>query len=372
MLYDELLPKAKTRIITGHYFFGSTLLKRPIVADDSVRTASMDVRGQITVSPRWVQAKQFTVGNMVFLLCHECLHYMLSHCLRRNGRDPKKWNWACDAWINETLIAMGVGDFIEDGIRYAGAADMSVEQLYPLAPENPPGDGGGSLGPDIDDSGAEGLSESELADLQADAKIELAQAAQAARQMGALPAQLEALVQSVLHVETPWYKHLEQFMSRAAANDYSWLNADRRFVHHGLYLPGEDGVATGEVAIISDESGSIGQRLREYFGGHVNTVMASCEPERIHLLHVSTHVAKVEVFEPQDMPIPMRSYTSGGTDMRAGIDWVVRNCPNVEAIIVLTDGYTPFGSDPGIPVFWAITSDVVAPFGQTVRLREAA
>ena len=56
--------------------------------------------------------------------------------------------------------------------------------------------------------------------------------------------------------------------------------------------------------------------------------------------------------------------------MTAGIKWVLQHQPQVEAIIVLTDGYTPFGEPCAIPVFWAITSNKVAPYGQTVRIHE--
>jgi lysozyme family protein len=41
----------------------------------------------------------------------------------------------------------------------------------------------------------------------------------------------------------------------------------------------------------------------------------------------------------------------------------------VEYVIVLTDGYTPFGEDPGIPTIWCITTDVVAPWGETVHVK---
>lgn len=54
--------------------------------------------------------------------------------------------------------------------------------------------------------------------------------------------------------------------------------------------------------------------------------------------------------------------------MEAGIAYVKKHYPLVEAIIVLTDGYTKFTKDPGIPVLWAMTTDVVAPYGQTIKV----
>lgn len=371
MKHPTNITRAIAQIITTQYFFSSVLLKRQIIADPvSTPTASMSARGQIKYNPDWVAP--LTTAQMVFLLCHECMHYMLAHCLRLEGRDPKKWNWACDAWINETLIHLRVGQFIEGGIRYAGAQNMTADELYHHAPANPPGDGGGSLGADLDTAETDTMSEAEQSVAQAEAKVELAQAAQAARQMGDLPAVLDELVARVLRTDTPWHKHLEQFMSRSLANDYSFMTPDRRFVHQGMYLPGEDGHGCGDVAIITDESMSISEAELQHFGGHVNTVLAACEPEKVFLLHTDTEVRAVEEFGPDQVPITFRRVCGGGTNMVAGLEWVQRHQPQVDAIIVLTDGYTPFGTASSIPVFWAITTDIQAPHGQTVRLKVAA
>ena len=39
-------------------------------------------------------------------------------------------------------------------------------------------------------------------------------------------------------------------------------------------------------------------------------------------------------------------------------------------VVCLTDRYTCWGDDPGLPVLWALTADSSAepPFGQTVRI----
>lgn len=360
--------QATNYIVTTHYFYASILLKRPIRVEP-IPTASMDVHGQIRISPVWTA--DLTVQEAVFLLCHECWHYMLLHCLRRGDRDPEKWNWACDAWINESLIKWGIGKFIEGGVRYPGAETMTVEQLYLLAPDDlPKGGGGGALGNDIDDSEKGSLTEADSSQLEAQAKVEMAQAMNAASQMGSMPAELRELIEGLIHVKTPWYDYMEQFMTKVTESDYSFLHPDREFLSLGLYLPGLHGLGCGKVAIVSDESGSISKELVAYFAGHTNTILTSCDPELVYVIHTTTVVCHVDEFTADEFPITLERRGSGSTDMTAGLQWVLDNAPDVDAIIVLTDGHTPFGDDIGIPTMWAITTDVVAPWGETVHVRE--
>jgi predicted metal-dependent peptidase len=100
---------------------------------------------------------------------HESEHDARHHGTRRNGRDPKKWNVACDYAINIDLIDEGFqlpeGALIDEKYR-----DMSAEDIYRTReldeekeqPQQPPppednegdeeGDDGQQQKPDSDDS----------------------------------------------------------------------------------------------------------------------------------------------------------------------------------------------------------------------------
>jgi predicted metal-dependent peptidase len=60
---------------------------------------------------------------------HEVMHPALQHHTRRNGRDPSRWNMACDYAINPILVDAGLtlpeGVLLED--RFRG---MSAERSY--------------------------------------------------------------------------------------------------------------------------------------------------------------------------------------------------------------------------------------------------
>jgi predicted metal-dependent peptidase len=364
--------RAVTSIVTRHVFFASTLLRHPIQFAETVPTACITHEGKITINPRW--SANFSVANFVFLLCHECLHHMMAHSLRRGKRDPKRWNWAGDAWINETLIADDIGTFIEGGVRKEGADHSTVERLYTEAPDDlPDGGSGGSLGDDLEVVDPNSMSEAERAERISQADVTLAGAAQAARMMGKLSASLERLVAQTLFPKTPWHKYLEQFMTKFTESDFAFHKPDESLRHLGINVPGLDGESCGHLAIVVDESGSIGANELAEFSGHLNRILEMCSPEEIHVLHTDTEVRHTESFTPDNLPITLTARAGGGTDMSVGVRQAVREHPEVDAIIVLTDGYTPFGSDPGVPVFWAITVDgIKSPYGESVHIGEAA
>lgn len=365
--YDLHVSRATNRLITAYPFYASILLKRPIQLSDTFPTACMDIRGQITLGKQFIEDK--TTPQMVFLLAHECMHYMLSHCVRCGARNKAKYNWAADAFINETLIRDGVGDFIDGGVRHPGAEDMSADQLYPLAPDQPEGGGGGSLGSDLDTSGTESMTEAEIATAEAQAKQEIAQAAQSAKAMGKLSSRMERFVKDMLHKPVPWYRHLEQFFTRLAENDYDFTRPDRRFMHERLYIPGLGGYGSGGIVLVLDESGSISDAELAHFSKHFNDILQSCQPEELHVLHTTTRVEEAETFTADQFPIELTAKATGGTHMPAGVEYAMEHYPDAEAVVVLTDGYTDFGSTISIPVLWGITTaGIEAPHGQTIHI----
>jgi len=359
------LQRSRDIIITQHPFFSSTLMRHRTVIDDSRPTAWAGADDVIHLNPDFVAAR--TTQELVFLQCHECWHIMLRHVFRCGARCGKKWNWATDAWINEGLIAAGIGDFIEGGIRYPGAETMSADQLYNLAPDDPPGGGGGSLGPDLDSSGAGDMTADEIQQAEFEAKQEMAKALFAAEQAGTVPASLRRMIEDALKSSTPWYDLLAPFMTRQMEVDYDFSKPDPYFLEDDIVIPDLSGDGCGEVVVVGDESGSISDDMRRQWSREFRRIIESCEPETLHILHTSTEVAAVSSFDDSR---PFRSYecrTTGGTDMGAGLAYAGEHYPHADVCIVLTDGYTPWGTPPPMPVVWLVTTPgKVAPFGETI------
>ena len=332
--------KAKSLLILDHPFFGCSVSRRPIIFTDTVPTAAMSGTGQMYINPEF--AEPLTVRQLMFLLAHEGMHYMLSHSLRRGHRDAKAWNIAADKVINDTLIDAGVGDFIDGGVTFDGARNNAAEELYDEN-EDGDGDGPGGMGNDIgdptDDQG-QPLDEATIHQLEAQAKIEAIQSAKAAKAVGKLPASIERLVEELVNVTTPWHDILERRMTSKIKDGYSWNRPNRRFIARNIYIPGTDYLPKmGTVVVALDTSGSVGEKEIAMFNGHINRILDTCNPTKVIVIYCDTRISHVEQYEPDDLPVRVKCQGGGGTAFKPVFDWADDYDEDIECIVYLTDGY---------------------------------
>lgn len=376
---DELqrkVGKAKSLLILDHPFFGTACSKRPIIYSTSIPTACMSATGQMTLNPDW--CAPLTVRQLMFLLAHEAMHYMLSHSLRLKHRNHKAWNIACDKVINDTLIEAGVGDFIDGGVTLDGARQYAAEELYDECDGDDGGGGGGGddgIGIDIglptDDDGNQ-LDEAQAHQIEAQAKIEAIQSAKAAKAVGKLPAALERMVDDLVNVVTPWYDILERAMTAKVKDDYSWQRPNRRFVGAGVYLPGYDYVPRmGEVVIAVDTSGSIDDQTVNMFNAQINRIMETCNPSKVHVVYCDAAVAGVDEYEPDDFPVTIKPKGYGGTAFAPVFDWVDANVDECECVIYLTDGYGDQNTfTTHHDTYWLTTHSTDFDWGTVIKFEE--
>lgn len=367
------IDKAKAQIVLDHPFFASILLKRKLTPTKDVPTLAVDARGNIYYNEKFVE--DLTVPQLVWGLCHEIGHVVGQHALRKKHRDHRKWNYAGDAWINDMLDDCGVGTRIPNTVDMKGSKDKTTETIYDELPSNPDPNGNGGndsstnnwdngLGDDIM---SENLTESEIKEIEANSKVEIAQAAQAAKARGKLPGKLAEMVADILNVKTPWYDILERYMTDCVKQDQTWTKPNRRHIGAGVYLPSiASEPAMGELAIQVDVSGSISKRELDYYNGHLSRIIKQCNPTKVHVLYTDTEVQKYIEFQ-QGEDVQLEFYSGGGTDMPAGFDFLNEKGIEPAVFVCLTDGYTGFGEPPSYPVVWCISSDVTADHGETVH-----
>lgn len=379
------LDRAKVALVTMHPFFASILLKRKMIEDLTIPTAGVDQRGQIYYNPEFVES--LSVDQLVFLLCHEVGHVIGQHASRVGSRDRQRWNIAGDAWINDMLKVAQIGEFIPGGVDMPGSADDTVDNIFNHLPSPPPqpqpqgGPGGtgqgqgdgkqqgpGGIGEDLLDRG-EALTHDEADRIDAETRVDVAQAAQAAKMQGKMPAALAKIIAELIDTHTPWYDHLERYMVSFTRGDYSWARPNKRFAGLGLYLPSSGKVAEmGEVVLQVDVSGSVSKLELDHYNGHIARIVEQCRPEKVHVLYVDTRVCKHEEFERGE-EVSLQFYSGGGTDMPAGFKYIDKEGIEPEVFICLTDGHTPWdeANAPPYPVVWCISSDVKAPYGDNIH-----
>jgi predicted metal-dependent peptidase len=231
------------------------------------------------------------------------------------------------------------------------------------------GDGGNDPGKcgGVEDAGDQAAQQ----EAEAEWKVAVAQAATAAKQRGELPGGLARMVSDIVEPKVLWQDVLREFVSRSltARDDYSWSAPNRRFIAQGVYLPSLRSESMGAIVVAIDTSGSIGEAELKEFAGELNGIL-DCRPCSVSIVYCDADVNKVVEWEPSDGPLALESCGGGGTSHHPVWEWLRNQESQPERVVCLTDGYTCWGDDPGLPVLWALTADSRAepPFGQTVRM----
>jgi predicted metal-dependent peptidase len=371
----SVIDKARAHIVLDHPFFASILLRHPMVQNKKIDTLMVAPNGRITYNPDWFET--LPVRQAVFALCHEVLHYASMHAFRQGKRDHMKWNYACDGWINDMLNKMSIGEQIPDTVHMPGSSANTVENLYDSLPEGdgdggggppPPGGGNGQgkdpLAGDLEGTGP-GMTDSEKSEQEAATKQEVAEAGQAAKMRGNMPAALQEFIAATVDSKVPWYDVLERYMTERMQNDLTWSRPNRRYMPN-WYLPVLQSVgAMGEMVVQVDISGSVSRKEIEYYNGHLKRIIEQCNPAKVHVIYTDTEVQHHDEFE-SDEEVNINFHSGGGTDMRAGFDYIAQKGIEPVCVVTLTDGDTPFPNSTDVPSIWCISSDIKSSVGETI------
>lgn len=368
------LSHAKALLVLDHPFFAAILLRRPIEWAN-VGTACASPRGTIKIDPKFVAS--LDTQQLIFLLAHECMHVMLMHGLRRGARDPRRWNIAGDAVINDTLMEAKVGTMIKGGVNMPGSAARNTEDVYADIPEGQ--DDPGGTGMDIE-TGSEGegegtpMTEGERSEIEASIKVEMAQAVQAAKMQGKMPGGIARMVEGLLNVTTPWHAILERHMTGCIQDELSWNRPARRHIASSTYLPGRANTPRlNRVVIGVDTSGSIDEAMLRVFEAHMNRIVELCGASQLDVLYCDAALQGVDAYTAEDFPAKFRNPAGGGgTSFAPMFRWLDDECVSPDVFVLLTDMYGDQDSisAPDCPVVWLSTSEVsTAPFGTVVQFK---
>jgi predicted metal-dependent peptidase len=357
------LAKAKTALILEHPFIGTVALSMPFLLSREVPTAATNGK-RVLFNPDF--CNELTDEELKFLVAHECLHPMLEHNYRRQERQHRRWNNAADYVINKLLIDDSIGRMPKRGLHdpsiYTAGGGTS-DGIYNILPEQDESDGAEHGLDNCED--AEG-SPAEQAQEQAEWKVKVAQAAQAAKMMGKLSANMERLVDEVLRPKVDWRDVLQRFLVKARTDQRSFSRFNRRFIAQGMYLPSVSGEQMGEIVFAVDCSGSIDQHTIAQFAAEISNVKDDLMPARIHVMYFDSEVSHVESYEQHD-DLDIKPHGGGGTDFAPVFDEIIEHGLTPVAIVFLTDlCCSSFGNQPDAPVLWVSTDEGNAPFGEVV------
>lgn len=370
------MTKAKAQLILDHPFFASILLGMAMVEDSSVPTMATDGES-IRFNPEWVATLK--LNELTFVLAHEVMHCVFQHMTRRNHRDPAKWNIAGDYVINDVLVKERVGAMPHGGLlnpQLVIDGHGTTDGVYNLLPEPPPKQdgsqgehpGAGQPGGPLDHVSDAGQDQATNAQKEAEMRVRVVQARNAAKMAGKLSAGLERLVSDLVQPRVDWRAVLRRFLTTRAKIDLSYSRPKRRFLAEDIYLPGMTGERLGRIAVAVDCSGSIDQKTLAEFTAEIKAIAEDTRPEAIDVIYFDSEVLKREVFE-SGAEINIQPIGGGGTAFSPVFRALQESEP--VACVVLTDlCCNDFGPVPEFPVLWASTDDGEADFGEIVLIRD--
>ena len=356
---------------------------------DDCPTASVDRHGNITFGRKFMS--ELNDGQLIFILAHEVFHVAFAHFDRLGSRDPFMWNVAGDYAIN-LLVRDGMSMVVGSEKRVPTGcvpkeilidekySDMSTEQIYESIIKNAKknsfkyrlsgdmkddgdGDGDGDVSVSIKTARAK------TPDTKEGWQQAVATAMTRAKQCGKLPQSIERAVGDFIKSKVDWTEQLRQMLrhgvSRINRDFYTFLPCNRRFVHHGIYIPSLVGYDAPKIAFAIDTSGSMGQNDVLQAHAEIDSIRKQfgCP---IYVMSCDANVHRGEWVTPHsDLPMPVGG---GGTDFRPVFNHLIDNRIPADIVVYLTDGYGDFGDDQGIETIWVMTTHEIPPWGSHVQI----
>ena len=327
------------------------------------------------------------------LILHENLHKAFRHTTvwkHLYKQDGQLANMACDFVINlmihdsdpqGAMVSLPEGGCLDEKYRGMDAGEVFrlLKQQGGKGGQGGKGDGDG----EDEQAGGQGFDEHdwESADaLSEDEKQALAREVDQALRQGALLAgklngNVPREITEAMEAKVNWKEVLADFVN-SICNDKdnsTWRRPNRRWVDQNVYMPSAIGEAVGRIVVAIDMSGSIGQAEVGQFLGELLSICNHVQPEGIDLMYWDTEICAHEKYERGDYEAIMSSTKpagGGGTSAECIPKYIAEHKLNPECVIVLTDGYIGGWGDWKHPVFWGMTTDMVAPMGISVRIEE--
>lgn len=358
--FNEQLEKIRVQFLFDHPFLSVLALSIPHKFQNNAHVL-FETDG---VSIRVDESKGvgYDDGRLKYLYAHVLLHILLKHPFRMQGRDKPTWNRSCDIVIGLLLNDFQrVGNADEDAIVIESFRDKSVEEVYnTLYRESDEGEGQQSdTNPTqqkmdiIEHEGDTKVAEEEL-----DALI--IRAMGAARKQGNIPASLLEMFDEITKPSIDLHTLLHAYMSESffdKESDFSHPN--RRFIHHGLYLPGYRYDRNRlSFFIFLDRSMSITGEVFSRFLGIIDSIVRMSHDFEVSVIPFDERVYSEEIksYDAQSI-LPNISFSkgNGGTQFEPVLEYLTTHAGEKNLAVILSDGYFLVEKPPAMQTLFLLS-----------------
>ena len=414
MSIETKLSAARTKLILDKPFLGALVLRLPMQEADPkwCSTTATDARS-FFYNAEYIAALE--PAHLQFVLAHEALHCALSHFARRQHRDLKRWDVACDLAVNSLLINDGLKP--PPGVLHdMGFDGMTAEEIYPSihdefdepmdkhvyddvqseqgkSRQGQGGDAsngqsrearddqmdeqkGSSTNIDVEQPNPAGLATQprpltpdERETLNTQWQQRLAGAAQVAQQAGKMGAAMARLVDHLLQPQLPWRNLLAHYVSNIARDDYSYARPSTRRGDPAVYPSLRS--AQINVTVVVDTSGSMLDEEIQEFVSEIDAIKAQMRARIVmHACDIELAEDGPWIFEPWEEITMPRDFTGGGgTNFKPAFRWTEGQDQPPDLLIYFTDARGEFPTqEPSFPVLWLVKGKSTVPWGTRVQL----
>ncbi|CAB4123508.1 Putative metallopeptidase domain containing protein [uncultured Caudovirales phage] len=340
----------------------------------------------VVYNPEFVEKVMPTDPELRLLVLHEAMHKAYRHLTvwkYLSKQNARLANIAMDHFVNLSLIDTDKGEGfvkmpkegVQPNAKYRG---WNVLQIYTDLeqeddPEDPDGGGG------FDEHDFDGPPNDGSGDMPSEQDIEN-EIGRAIRQGEMIRKQrskngsggADGMFGDLLAPKVDWRKALREFVTETCTgrDESSWARPNRRFLADDVYMPTMMGVTLQELVVGFDTSGSIfGGNEMTRFVTEIATIIEQVKPSKVHVIYWDTAIVGHQTFEDGQFAVQnLKIKGGGGTDGAVLFDYLREKAIKPSAIVQFTDGYVGEWGHTDVPTLWAVTSDIKASFGTTIKL----
>jgi predicted metal-dependent peptidase len=382
------LIRAKNQVTLKEYFYAVLMMGMKTVINEKMPAAMGTDGKHIYVNPAFIKSEQWTQDHMIFAFMHECIHVMTGDMwwATEMSLDKDLANQAADHWINLTLIAEGKiapKNCLKDTKYQTRHGLWTKLQIYKDLLNQQQGQQGTTQG--NDPFKGDVIPVPPDPNLKAEIGLRVKAAVQAAKSCGGpVPTWAADMVEDMAKPKVNWKRRLFHLASTVtfARTDYSYRRHNRRYIPQGIIAPTlyNPDSTIGEIVCAVDTSGSVSQEELEQFWGEIVEILKNLQPRKMWVLDVDTDIRKTRCYTPEDeIPTKVEVSGRGGTSFIKPFDWIEDRFQGIDMsagedfrpqmLIYLTDLEGGFPANaPTYPVIWVSTTDLTAPFGETIHI----
>lgn len=354
-------------------FLASLLYSLKLVWTDTIPTAGTNGI-LLRINPKFFY--ELSKEERLFVILHELWHVAKLHSIRRESRDHRLWNIACDYHINNLLLKESYSSFkiaaIKNCFKDKKFIDLSEEEIYEeLLKQYPNGLPNNKYSENTLSGDLEELDQEERS--KAIAKV--MEATQTAKAMGCdVGSGITSLLSKFIKPRINWKKVLYKYMTALLdKSDYSWRKPNRRF--SDMYLPSRvesDGRLTHLIYFL-DVSGSITPEQVLRFNSEIKHIKESLNPDKLTLVQFDIRIQRVDVFTSTQKFTNIHVVAGGGTSYTDVRDYILKEKPT--ASVIFTDLCCTPMQEVASPVIWVTREEdlkyaSMPLFGKTIVIKE--